>query len=97
MQDFHNICFLEYLRTSNDLFGSIKNILPICIRYFKNNKFTSAPAYYGDITFVDSIINILKLNGIHTEVSIFEEIIPNKERKELANEIIHKKIFLFLK
>ena len=90
------------LRFKSNLFqiaiNSNKNILPICIRYFKNNKFTSAPAYYGEITFIDSIINILKLNGIHTEVSIFEEIIPNKERKELANEayeIIHKKIFLF--
>ena len=91
-----------YERFKSNLFqiaiNSNKNILPICIRYFKNNKFTSAPAYYGEITFIDSIINILKLNGIHTEVSIFEEIIPNKERKELANEayeIIHKKIFLF--
>lgn len=88
------------LRLKSNLFqiaiNSKKNILPMCIRYFKNNKFTSAPAYYGDITFIDSIINILKMDGIHTEVSIFEEITPNKERKELANEtyeIIHKKIF----
>lgn len=75
--------------------NSNKNILPICISYLKNNKLTTAPAYCDEISFFDSLVNILKCNGIESDVTIFEEITPKKGRKELADEtynVIYKKI-----
>ena len=62
------------------------SVLPIAIQYFHNQKFCSAPAYYADLSLLDSIINLIKLNNIEAKLTILTEIESISDRKVLANE-----------
>ena len=62
------------------------SVLPIAIQYFHNQKFCSAPAYYGDLTLLDSIRNLSKFNNIEAKLTILTEIKSISDRKVLANE-----------
>lgn len=73
-----------------------KNVLPVCIQYFKNNAFTFSTAYCDDINFIDSIFNIIRSDGVQVVVSILDEISPGNDRKALSKKTysaIYKKIF----
>jgi 1-acyl-sn-glycerol-3-phosphate acyltransferase len=61
-------------------------ILPIAIQYFHNNKFCSAPAYCDDLSLLDSIKNLIKLNNIDARLTILSEIKSTYDRKVLANK-----------
>ena len=62
------------------------SVLPIAIQYFHNQNFCSAPAYYGDLSLLDSIRNLSKFNNIEAKLTILTEIKSISDRKVLANE-----------
>ena len=62
------------------------SVLPIAIQYFHNQKFCSAPAYYGDLSLLDSIRNLIKFDNIDAKLTILTEIQYISDRKVLANE-----------
>ena len=62
------------------------SVLPIAIQYFHNQKFCLAPAYYADLSLLDSIINLIKFNNIEAKLTILTEIKSISDRKVIANE-----------
>jgi len=60
------------------------SVLPIAIQYFHNQKFCLAPAYYADLSLLDSIINLIKFNNIEAKLTILTEIKSISDRKVLA-------------
>ena len=72
-------------------------ILPIVIQYSHNKKFCSAPSYCGDLSLLDSLINIIRLDNIEAKLTILKEIKSKSDRKSLAkkayleiNKVINK-------
>jgi len=61
-----------------------KSILPICITYTNQNKFTAAPSYYGDMSLLKSLLNLIKLKNINANLAILPSIKCNCSRKDLA-------------
>jgi 1-acyl-sn-glycerol-3-phosphate acyltransferase len=66
------------------------SVLPIAIQYFHNQKFCSAPAYYADLSLLDSIINLIKFNNIEAKLTILTEIESISDRKVLAKTAYEK-------
>ena len=62
------------------------SVLPIAIQYFHNQNYCSAPGYYGDLTLLDSIRNLIKFDNIEAKLTILTEINSISNRKVLANE-----------
>jgi 1-acyl-sn-glycerol-3-phosphate acyltransferase len=62
------------------------SVLPIAIQYFHNQEFCSAPAYHADLSLLDSIRNLIKLNNIEAKLTILKEIKSISDRKVIANE-----------
>ena len=65
-------------------------ILPIAIQYFHNQKFCSAPAYYDDLSLLDSIKNLIKLNDIEVKLTILSKIQLANDRKVIAKKAYMK-------
>ena len=66
------------------------SVLPIAIQYFHNQKFCLAPAYYADLSLLDSIINLIKFNNIEAKLTILTEIESISDRKVLAKTAYEK-------
>ena len=70
-------------------------LLPVLIKYKKNDVFTEACAYVGDMTLFESVVKIIKNSNLSAEVHLMpaSEIkydgdkIPGIERKFLASQI----------
>ena len=62
------------------------SVLPIAIQYLHKQKFCSAPAYYADLSLLDSIRNLIKFDNIEAKLTILPEIKSISDRKILANE-----------
>ena len=62
------------------------SVLPIAIQYFHKQRFCSAPAYYADLSLLDSIRNLIKFDNIDAKLTILTEIQYISDRKVLANE-----------
>ncbi|MDC0126980.1 1-acyl-sn-glycerol-3-phosphate acyltransferase [Methylophilaceae bacterium] len=81
---------LSVLPFKSNLFQSAINtnsdILPIGIQYQHKNKFTSAPSYIGDMSLVDSVLNLIKLEKIDAKITILSPISKNRSRKLLAKK-----------
>ena len=81
---------LSVLPFKSNLFQSAINtnsdILPIGIQYQNKNKFTSAPSYIGDMSLVDSVLNLIKLEKIDAKITILSPISKNRSRKLLAKK-----------
>lgn len=61
-----------------------KNILPICIKYTNQNKFTAVPSYCGDMSLLKSLLNLIKLKNINANLTILPSIKYKQSRKDLA-------------
>ena len=61
------------------------SILPIAISYYIDNKKTAACSYYGDMSILESLISILKLNRITVKIEVLNRIKSNRERKILSS------------
>ena len=66
------------------------SVLPIAIQYFQNQNFCSAPAYYADLTLLDSIRNLITFDNIEAKLTILTEIKSISDRKVLAKEAFVK-------
>jgi len=64
---------------------SKKNIIPISISYFHNNKKTTIASYYDDINLLESFFSILKHNNIEIKLNILDVIKPDKNRKIISD------------
>ena len=62
------------------------SVLPIAIQYLQNQNFCSAPAYYAELSLLDSIRNLIKFDNIEAKLTILTEIKSISDRKILANE-----------
>ena len=62
------------------------SVLPIAIQYLHNQNYCSAPGYYGDLTLLDSIRNLIRFDNIDARLTILTEIKSISNRKVLANE-----------
>jgi len=62
------------------------NVLPITIKYSYQNKFTSAPSYFGDMSLLKSLFNLIELNDVEAKLTILSKIKPTSDRKMLANK-----------
>ena len=63
-----------------------KNILPICIQYTYQNKFTKAPSYCGDMSLLKSLLNLIRLKNISAKLTILPTIKCKQSRKDLAQK-----------
>ncbi len=62
------------------------SVLPIAIQYLQNQNFCSAPAYYADLSLLDSIRNLIRFDNIEAKLTILTEIKSISDRKVLAKE-----------
>ena len=60
------------------------SVIPIAIQYFHNQNFCSAPAYCGDLSLLDSVINLIKIKNIDAKLTILPELKGISDRKTLA-------------
>lgn len=70
-----------------------KSILPICLSYEQEKKYTDQAAFIGDMTLIDSIHKIKSHRNILAVLEVLPIIKPHASRKELANyahEMIQK-------
>ncbi|MDQ3787618.1 MAG: 1-acyl-sn-glycerol-3-phosphate acyltransferase [Actinomycetota bacterium] len=61
-------------------------VLPIAVRFRQNGGTTTAPAFIGDETIIDSVRRTAALKGLVLEVHVLAEIAPGRaaDRRELA-------------
>lgn len=59
-------------------------VTPIFIQYQLHGKFTEVPAYYGDMTLVESILSMLKTPQITAILEVLSEIPPPPSRQLLS-------------
>jgi len=74
---------------------SKKNIIPISISYFHNNKKTTISSYYDDINLLESFFLIIKHNRLEVRLNILDMIEANLDRKKLSDncfQLISKSI-----
>ncbi|OUW04467.1 MAG: hypothetical protein CBD16_02305 [Betaproteobacteria bacterium TMED156] len=81
---FHTSFFSLYLDSPNT------ELFPIVIRYKKNNQNSSPVAYFGEMSFIQSILNTIKANKIEVEVKKIN-IIYKKQSKSDQIKILEKK------
>jgi len=62
------------------------SVLPIAIQYLQNQNFCSAPAYYAELSLLDSIRNLIRFDNIEAKLTILTEIKSISDRKVLAKE-----------
>ena len=70
--------------------NSKSDVLPILLQYEHGNQFTSAPSYVGDMSLLDSIINLIKVDSIDARVTILSPMKKNENRKSLAKNTYKK-------
>jgi len=89
IQKFHSGLFSLFFENQG------LTLLPVLIKYKKNDVFTEACAYVGDMTLLESVVKIIKNSNLSAEVHIMpvNEInndgdeIPSAGRKFLASQI----------
>ena len=97
IQKFHSGLFSLFFE--NQAF----TLLPVLIKYKKNNVFTEACAYVGDMTLLESVVRIIKNSDLSAEVQIMPVNIiknnienkPSAGRKHLATQIRHKMLEIY--
>ena len=75
-------------------------MLPVLIKYKKDDVFTEVCAYVGDTTLLESVVRIIKNSNLSAEVHIMPESviknygdkIPSVGRKFLASQIRQKMV-----
>jgi len=80
---FKSNLFQSAINTNSD-------ILPIGIQYQNKKKFTSAPSYIGDMSLIDSVLNLIKLDNIDAKITILSPIRKDGSRKSLAKKTYQK-------
>jgi len=65
---------------------SKKNVLPIAIKYRKDNFPSLAPAYYGDVSLMQSILSVVGESCINAELTILPHINNSSDRKILSKK-----------
>ena len=70
--------------------NSNSDILPIVIQYQHNNRFTSAPAYQGDMSLITSILNLIKFDSMNARITILSPMKKEVDRKLLARKAYQK-------
>lgn len=79
---------LTVLKFKSNLFqaaiNSKKNILPIAIQYQKNYKSLPEVGYYGNVSLISSIWNVVRLNKITANLTVLPIIKSVNDRKLLA-------------
>ena len=78
-------------------------LLPVIIKYKKDDVFTEACAYVGDMTLLESVVKIIKNSNLSAEVQIMPVNIiknnienkPSAGRKHLATQIRHKMLEIY--
>ena len=80
---FKSNLFQSAINTNSD-------ILPIGIQYQNKKKFTSAPSYIGDMSLIDSVLNLIKLDSIDAKITILSPISKSDSRKSLAKKTYQK-------
>lgn len=60
---------------------------PVCLRYADaHGRPSTAPAYDGDLSFVRSLLNIVRSHGLQAQLNFLEALPPGRERRHLARE-----------
>lgn len=61
-------------------------VRPIALRFRIDGRETSAPAFIGDETIIDSVLRVARLRGLVLQVQVLDEIAPGRaaDRRELA-------------
>ena len=78
-------------------------LLPVLIKYKKNDVFTEACAYVGDMTLLESVVRIIKNSNLSAEVHIMPvrvikndgDKIPSAGRKFLAAEVRQRMVEVY--
>jgi 1-acyl-sn-glycerol-3-phosphate acyltransferase len=77
----------------NNLFqAAIENpvpVTPVFIQYQRHKHFTEAPAYYGDMSLIKSIMNVLKNPGMTAVIQVLPEITGPLSRQALSAQVIN--------
>ena len=89
IQKFHSGLFSLFFENQE------LTLLPVLIKYKKNDVFTEACAYVGDMTLLESVVRIIKNSNLSAEVQIMPasiiknngDKIPSTGRKFLASQI----------
>lgn len=64
-------------------------VTPTLISYQIDGKFTDIPAYYGDMTLIDSILSMLNTPGITAVIEIFPNL-PLQESRQAYSRLCYK-------
>ncbi|NQW35346.1 MAG: 1-acyl-sn-glycerol-3-phosphate acyltransferase [Methylophilales bacterium] len=70
--------------------NSKKDILPIALEYHNNDELLVEIGYYGDISLISSIWNVVGLNNIKVRLTVLPVIKSNLDRKLLAQSAFQK-------
>lgn len=63
------------------------SVLPISIQYFRNQKISTDPAFYADISLIQSLINTIKTKKINVKVYVMHPVSGFTNRKNLAHTL----------
>ena len=97
IQKFHSGLFSLFFENQE------LTLLPVLIKYKKNDVFTEACAYVGDMTLLESVVRIIKNPHLSAEVQIMpvsviknnSNKIPSAGRKFLASQIRQKMVEVY--
>ena len=89
IQKFHSGLFSLFFQNQE------LTLLPVLIKYKRDDVFTEVCAYVGDMTLLESVVRIIKNPNLTAEVQILPVIIikndsdkiPSVRRKDLASQI----------
>ena len=92
IQQFHSGLFSLFLENQE------LTLLPVLIKYKKDDMFTEVCAYVDEMTLLESVVRIIKSPNLSAEVQIMPvsiiknngDKIPSIGRKYLASQIRHK-------
>jgi 1-acyl-sn-glycerol-3-phosphate acyltransferase len=60
------------------------------IQYQRHKHFTEAPAYYGDMSLIKSILNVLKNPGMTAVIQVLPEITGSLSRQALSAQVFNE-------
>ena len=63
------------------------SVLPISIQYFRSQKISTDPAFYADISLIQSLINTIKTKKINVKVYVMHPVSGFTNRKNLAHTL----------
>ncbi len=97
IQKFHSGLFSLFFENKG------LTLLPVLIKYKKNDVFTEACAYVGDMTLLESVVRIIKNSNLSAEVHIMPgsviendgDKIPSAGRKFLASQVRQRMVEVY--